>query len=112
MEFNKENIRKVHDIFFLKHGEIRRERPTDRANLSALWNKYLKGLGISTLENRKAKRHQALLSTYLLNELVDIVNYRNEVVAGAIIIPNPDRTEQFILVPRELAERALVIGLP
>ena len=113
MEFNKENIRKVHDVFFLKHEEIRRERPTDRANLSALWNKYLHGLGVNTLDNRGRKKiHNALSSSYLLNELMDIINYRNEQVSGAIIISNPDRASQYILVSRELAERILVLGMP
>ncbi len=47
----------------------------------------------------------------LFNNLLNLINYNNEMVADSVIIDNPDRLGQYILLKREMAEKILLLGM-
>lgn len=110
MEWNKKSVEHLQDIFSKKYAEMKQGNKTDRRNFSARWNKYLKGYGAEILHNFRGKGDNNHV-TFTLFNLVDLVNYRNEVVSDALVIRNPDRMGQYILVPRGMAARIMVLGM-
>jgi hypothetical protein len=47
----------------------------------------------------------------MLVNLIDMVNFRNGDISDALVIDNPDRPGQYILVQRDMAERIFVLGM-
>lgn len=129
MVWDSTAISKLNEMVFVRHREFVLEQKTDRKNASALWNKYLKSYDvrlITGLPGNAKKSHDELRlpgtipgwgsSTgvslpQLLREIIDLVNYRNDDVSGGLVVPNPDRSGQYILISREIAERILVFGM-
>lgn len=110
MDWDKKTVEALQDLFSEKYMEMRSERKTDRRNFSAIWNKYLEGYGAEVLHNFQSRGTKNHVLFSLMN-LMDLVNYRNEVVSDALIIKNPDRDGQYILVPRGMAARIMVLGM-
>lgn len=90
---------------------MQKERRTDRRNFSAVWNRYLETYGVSLLRTPESKKGFRSGPLMMFNLLVDLVNHDNEKVADALMIPNPDRINQYLLVPRESAQKILVLGM-
>jgi hypothetical protein len=110
MDWNKRSVEQLSKMVFAKHTEIRESKKTDRRNLSAIWNSYLGKYGASVVLNFGANGGKGD-TVWTLKRLLDAINYHNESVADALVIPNPDRPGQFILIPRDMAERIIVLGL-
>ena len=124
MVWDSTAISKLNELVFARHRKFVLEQKTDRKNSSALWNKYLKNYDVQLIKGvvKSPKRtiQRALRNTsvkydvslpQMLREIIDLVNYRNEDVSGGLVIPNPDRSGQYILISREIAERILVFGM-
>lgn len=110
MEWDKKAISVLTDMVTKKWTEIGLSHKTDRRNRSAIWNKYLDEMGISLVRQTRYPDHK--MSMAIMMQLVlDTINHQNEKVSDAIIIGNPDRRGQFLLVPREVASRILVLGM-
>lgn len=115
MEWNRETIQRLSSLFVEKYNSMKGEICTDRANMSALWNKYLKGYDIRVIRNhghnRKDRLYNLSNTHHVVSNLINVINFHNECVADALIIDNPDRIGQYILVPRSKAELILVLGM-
>lgn len=124
MVWDSTAISKLNELVFARHRKFVLEQKTDRKNASALWNKYLKSYDVQLIKGvvKSPKRtiQRALRNTsvkydvslpQMLREIIYLVNYRNEDVSGGLVIPNPDRSGQYILISREIAERILVFGM-
>jgi hypothetical protein len=114
MEWNQETLGRVNLLFREKWISMRMEIKTDRSNMSAIWNKYLNKYDVTII------REEPMLSCLRpkprevrvgVPDLVRLINFKNEEVAGRLMIGNPDRPGQWLLVPREIAERILVFGM-
>lgn len=121
MVWDSTAISKLNELVFARHREFLIEQKTDRKNSSALWNKYLKNYDVQLIKGvvksatpvkygidgarYDVSPHQ------MLREIIDLVNYRNDDVSGGLVVPNPDRSGQYILISREIAERILVFGM-
>ncbi len=105
MEWSRESIVQLEMIIGMK------EKNTDRRNFSVIWNKYLTIYGATVLGiHRKDVKH-TVPSVALFNNLLNLINYNNEMVADSVIIDNPDRLGQYILLKREMAEKILLLGM-
>ena len=113
MEWNQDTISRVRAAFLDKYMSMKQEDRTDRANMSAIWNKYLKGYDIRVVRNhsRQGKMGSNFGAQYVLENLIYFINFKNGDVADALIIENPDRLGQYMLVPRDKAEMILVLGM-
>jgi hypothetical protein len=111
MDWNQQSVAELSNTVRRRHAEMQRERNTDRRNFSVIWNKYLTIYGAVVLGvGRKDVKHD-LPSSALFNNLLHLINYNNEMVADALIIDNPDRLGQYIVIKREMAEKILVLGM-
>jgi hypothetical protein len=115
MEWNTSAIEKLSVLFLEKYRSMFSDMAQDRQNRSAIWNKYLKNYSIKVVRNDipgKAKAKAVLRSNdIVLKNLIEIINGNNDCVSSAVIIANPDRYGQFLLVSRDIAERVLVLGM-
>lgn len=113
MEWNQDTIGRVRAAFLDKYMSMKQEKRTDRANMSSFWNKYLKGYDIRVIRNhnRQGKTGNQFGTQYVLDNLIHFINFKNSDVADALIIENPDRLGQYMLVPRDKAEMILVLGM-
>jgi hypothetical protein len=107
MEWNQELIDRIFAIFKEKWQTF---AGLDRKNRSARWNAYLKQLGCNLAHDLSKRRVEGPTTT--MNDLVRLINLRNSEVADGILISNPDRAFQFIVLSRDLAERCLMLGMP
>ncbi len=120
MEWNSEIVEKLNMAFDEKYKAMfgaavsvytGRAIPTDRQNRTALWNKYIKNYDCKLIRNdvpgKKPIRSQEILS----KNLIDLINFKNESVTNSVVIRNPDRIGQYILISRDMAERILAIGM-
>jgi hypothetical protein len=110
MEWTKERLKTLSRALSLRYVAFREEKGTDRRNLSAIWNRHLENLGIRVV--RPAAWPKLPEKNLTLMELVRIINEENDRVAGSLCVPNPDRPGQLMLVPVELAEKVLFVGMP
>jgi len=108
MEWDKNALVRLYGLFHERHERMRSERKTDRKNLSALWNSYLSTYGVTLLRSDKK---EVLVHGEILRTLMDIINHRNDLVADALVIRNPDRPHQYLIVPRESAQKIIVLGM-
>lgn len=110
MEWDEKSIEHLSTLFHLKYAEMKGAKKTDRRNFSAVWNQYLSKYGATVVFNfndRDGKCH----AVYTLQRILNLINRNNAAVADALVISNPDRAGQFILVPREMASRIIVLGM-
>lgn len=110
MEWDQKSIENLSNLFHLKYAEMKRDNKTDRRNFSAVWNRYLSKYGATVVFNfndRDGKCHPI----HTLQRILNLINRNNSAVADALVISNPDRAGQFILVHREMASRIIVLGL-
>lgn len=127
MEWNREAILRLQSLFNEKHMRMRMERKTDRRNLSAMWNRYISMFDTRIVfdfkENtRKQRPKNASYATLrqqeyakvddTLSNFIKIINYHNIDVADSLVLRNPDRPGQYLLIKRDMAERVLVLGMP
>lgn len=110
MRWNSKAVESLQKVVVNRYFEMRAENKTDRRNFSAIWNRYLKKYGAEVLHNFKNKGDQNSV-TFTLGNLMDLINYRNEVVSDSVMIRNPDRMGQYILIPREMAAKIMVLGM-
>jgi hypothetical protein len=110
MEWTQEVVDKLNSVFREKYRSMSIEKKTDRANMSAIWNRYLSLYEAVVLRDREGKC-DASTSVRTLGCLIDIINLQNENVAGRLAVRNPDRAGQWILISRDIAERILVFGM-
>lgn len=110
MEWDQKAIENLSSLFQQKYAEMKGAKKTDRRNFSAVWNKYLQGYGATVVfnfSNKDGKCH----AIYTLQRILNLINRDNSKVSDALVISNPDRAGQFILVPREMASRIIVLGM-
>lgn len=107
---DKSSIQALENLLSERWTKLKNERRTDRKNLSELWNLYLKGMDIAFVRVKANTKIGGQL--FVLNELIKIINFRNDEVAGRLIVPNPDRSGQYLLIPLDVAEKILVLGMP
>jgi hypothetical protein len=110
MEWTQEVVDKLNSVFREKYRSMSIEKKTDRANMSAIWNRYLSLYEAVVLRDQTGKC-DALTSVRTLSSLIDFINLQNENVAGRVAVRNPDRPSQWILISRDIAERVLVFGM-
>lgn len=107
MEWTGQELQRLQDKVSKRYDEFRKENwNTDRKNLSELWNRHIKQVGITGIRPPPNQKSVGF------KEILDVINFRNEEVSDALCILNPDRVQQFLLVPRETAEKILVVGMP
>lgn len=111
MEWNQNDIVNLNKILQSKHSEMCRIHKTDRRNFSAIWNRYLNAYGVLFLGITRKDTKANEPSTALFVNLVNIVNHKNEFVSDALILDNPDRLGQYIIIKRDMAEKILLLGM-
>lgn len=114
MEWNPATIEKLHLAFNAKYTEMfgQVSYNTDRKNRSALWNKYIKNYECKIIRNDEGKKAHAVRGQEIVcKNLIEFINFKNEFVNNALVIRNPDRFGQFLLISRDMAERILVFGM-
>lgn len=112
MEWDKKSVGLLSAAIRDAYNSRKMQARTDRMNFSAIWNKKLSEIGVTVLRAANPVTPRAGLVAPMFQELVETVNYRNALVCDALMVPNPDRAHQFLLVPREVASKILVLGLP
>lgn len=115
MEWDKDSLKRLSVAISERWSRFVSEKKTDRRNLSELWAKHLLELDIIVVRpapNVKRPKTVTWDAQPILSRLVDIINNNNGHVAGALCVPNPDRPAQLVLVPRDLAAKILVVGMP
>lgn len=110
MEWDKKKVDLVYSGFLWRYASMKREARTDRRNFSAIWNKYLDGYGVTLLVPPGDPKNNGN-PHLLLRMLIGVINEQNERVSDAILIGNPDRQNQYLLVPRDVAQKILVLGM-
>jgi hypothetical protein len=115
MEWDKEAIQKLDMLFTERWQSMRDEKRTDRKNLSCHWNRYLKQYEVRVLRFGERKpnepRSPYLSASQRLQGFISLINFKNDEVANGLVIDNPDRPGQHILISRDMAERILVFGM-
>jgi hypothetical protein len=113
MEWNEPAIDKLTKLFVDKYIDIKHSLNTDRKNTSAHWNRYLKNYGITLIADMRKKQSFPFKrdADHILAKLISVVNLENDKIAGSLLIRNPDRTGQLLVVSRDIAERILVFGM-
>jgi hypothetical protein len=110
MEWDRKSLLMLTDKFRERYYEMRKERPTDRRNFSVIWNRYLSSYGITLLQSPTKSKFRSDIPA-LLGRVMEVINYENDLVRDALIIGNPDRNSQYLLVPREAAQKILILGM-
>jgi hypothetical protein len=110
MEWNPENFAKLTSLFREKWRSMQMESSTDRANFSAIWNRYLTRYDAVIFRNNGGSSN-SLNSKQTLDGLIELINFKHDEISGRLIVANPDRAGQWILIPRDIAERILVLGM-
>ena len=113
MIWDESTIEKLSAAFHDKHKQMFDRTTIDRKNRSALWNKYIKNYECKIIRNDVPgkKTHQVSANPILIKNLIDLINFKNNLVANSLIITNPDRYGQYILISQDMAERILAIGM-
>lgn len=111
MDWNKESVDRLSLILRESWENLRREKKTDRGNLSRIWNLKLRGIGAEVVRHRHLKSG-AYNPNMMVAEFVTLVNVRNDLVSDSVCVCNPDRPYQFVLVKRDIAGKILMLGMP
>lgn len=116
MEWNDSTVEKLsiafHDKYKSMFGDVYQQN-IDRKNRSALWNKYIKHYDCKVIRNDVPgkKSHAVRAQEVVVGNLIRAINFNNESVTNSLVIRNPDRYGQYILISRDMAERILAIGM-
>jgi len=94
-------------LFVSKFVELKNSKKTDRRNISAIWNNYIKKYDIKIILNYYGKSVTSTEAT--LNNLIDLVN-KGE-VDNSYLIKNPDREGQYLLISRIQAFKIMTLGM-
>ena len=108
MEWTREDIVRLEKTIMERWFRFKKEKGTDRKNLSELWNLHVKNYGITGLRTKKRGKHESTTD----KDLIDAINFRNAMVADALCVRNPDRPEQYLFIPRDTATKILMLGMP
>lgn len=111
MEWDKEMIARLETSVRERFLALRKEIQTDRKNMSEIWNKKLRELDIRILRPKKELRGSSA-AVWLSGELIKLVNFDNERIVGCVLVCSPDRMGQYLLVPRDVANKILMLGMP
>lgn len=114
MNWDQNAVDKLTEAFQDKYKQMFPvDKFVDRKNRSAIWNKYLKNYDCKVVRNDIPGKnsHSARTSEVLIQNFIKIINFQNESVANSIVIRNPDRFGQYIIVSQDMGERILVIGM-
>lgn len=113
MQWNEATIEKLNILFTERWQSMRDEKKTDRKNLSCHWNRYLKQYEVRVLRfgERKPNEFPHLSASERVMGFINLINFKNDEVANGLVIKNPDRLDQHILIQRDVAERILVFGM-
>lgn len=112
MDWNRAAIEKLGGLFQERWESMRDEKNTDRKNLSCHWNRHLKQYEARVIRFGDAKSDECK-SPYKrqVEGIINLINFKNNEVANGLVIENPDRFGQYILIQRDMAERILVFGM-
>lgn len=110
MEWDKKSMLLLGDKLRERYYEMKKEKSTDRKNFSVIWNRYLSSYGVTLLQSPSKSKFKSDIPA-LLGRIMEIVNYENDLLRDALIIGNPDRAHQYLIVPREVAQKILVLGM-
>lgn len=113
MEWTQDIIDKLQTMFTVKHHELSASLRTDRKNLSAHWNLYLQNLKVVQINDVQKGKKPSYLKTrdIITRRLIECINFQNEAVSNGLVLTNPDRQGQLLIVSRDVAERILVFGM-
>lgn len=117
MEWNQTSLDRLYLAFADKHYKMRMELNTDNRNLSEHWNRHIqKNFGVKIVRDLPVQTKNTdvrLIIQYrhMLNSLLNLINYENESIQNRVVIKNPDRHGQYLIVPADVAERILVFGM-
>jgi hypothetical protein len=115
MEWDKKSIERLTVLFMERWTSMNIELRTDRKNLSCHWNRYLKQYEARVIRfnDRRLDTDQSAYTAMKrqFNGLIDLINFKNDEVSNGLVISNPDRHGQHILISRDMAERILVFGM-
>ena len=115
MDWNHATIQRLDQLFAERWSSMRDEKNTDRKNLSCHWNRYLKQYEVRVIrfgDKRPDEDHSPYVGLKRqLEGIIELINRKNDEVSNGLIINNPDRIGQYILIQRDMAERILVFGM-
>jgi len=107
--WDEKTVTQISNLFKIKFHEFLISQKTDRKNRSALWNKYLEHYECKIVRSpRNDDRNREVL---LLRTFLQMINHDNQVLVDSIVINNPDRPGQYLVIKRDVAERILVLGM-
>lgn len=117
MEWNQTSLNRLYAAFSEKHYQMGVDLRTDRRNLSEHWNRHIqKNFGVKIVRDLPVQTKNTdvrLIIQYrhMLKSLLDLINYENNLIQNCVVIKNPDRHGQYLIVPGDIAERILVFGM-
>lgn len=111
MDWNKDSLERLSVSLQESWDRLRREKRTDRANLSRIWNLKLAAVGAEVVRHRHLKSG-ACNPSLMISEFIKLINERNELVSDSVCVGNPDRPSQWIVMKRDVAGKILLLGLP
>lgn len=112
MEWDKKSIDHISTLFRAKYIDLTKAHRGDPRNQSAIWNKYLNFYEVTLfMLPRDKNRTPNEAAPRMFLELMNIVNYNNDAIADSIMIDNPDRIGQYLIVKRDIAEKIFLLGM-
>lgn len=111
MDWNKDSLERLSLALQESWERLRREKKTDRGNLSLIWNTKLRGLGAEVVRHRHIKSG-VYSPNLMVAELIRFINERNDLVSDSVCVGNPDRPDQFVVMKRDVASKILMLGMP
>lgn len=111
MDWNNESLDRLSLVLAESWEKLRRDKRTDRGNLSRIWNLKLKALGAEVVRHRQFN-NGVYNPALMVAELIEIINARNDLVSDSVCVGNPDRSDQFVLMKRDIASKILMLGMP
>jgi hypothetical protein len=115
MYWDNATLQRLDQLFAERWSSMRDEKRTDRKNLSCHWNRYLKQYEVRVIrcgDRRPDEDHSPYVGLKRqLEGIIELINRKNDEVSNGLIINNPDRIGQYILIQRDMAERILVFGM-
>ena len=123
MEWTRQDIKILEEAVFNRYDAFLEEHRTDRKNLSELWNRHILQIGVTGIRPKKKGKGKIVSKVmiapppceyvaFTAHDIVDVINFRNSEVSDALCIRNPDRTEQFLLLSRDVASKIVMLGMP
>ena len=109
MEWTRQEITLLEEAVSKRYQEFRKEKKTDRKNLSELWNRHILQIGVTGI---RPKKKSVLSERITVVDLIDVINFRNAEVTDALCIRNPDREGQCLLLSRDIAGKIIMLGMP